>query len=333
MYLHSTVAGRALPGGGGIAGARFSCALRGTRRRVSCRLKSRCGRLRVLLRLRHHRARTAGRLARDRRPGVARRCAVATGDSMLRDFAGARGDFHPILTLPAKAARGARPVRWSRSTGCYQFKSAMAWWDLYRGYRRGALPRAVRGRCSKPRCARYREFLPGHPERHKVMDRLHAFCYFLEGLLPRADDDRRCAAALRDGIARAAHALRDIAPRVRALRRVRAVAARAAVRRLAGSGAARLGYRGAASAEATAGFQASAVDPRIDGGFWFGRKDGEWLPFVNPVSTAFAGQALELWEASAAASRAAPPPADLTLGPLTRSSSPSSPAPTNSTGD
>ena len=31
------------------------------------------------------------------------------------------------------------------------------------------------------------------------MDRLHAFCYFLEGLLPRAAESR-CAAALRDGI-------------------------------------------------------------------------------------------------------------------------------------
>ena len=30
------------------------------------------------------------------------------------------------------------------------------------------------------------DFLPGHPERPKVMDRLHAFLYFLEGLLPRA---------------------------------------------------------------------------------------------------------------------------------------------------
>ena len=43
------------------------------------------------------------------------------------------------------------------------------------------------------------------------MDRLHAFCYFLEGLLPRAAD-ARCAAALRDGIARVAWHLRDIAP-------------------------------------------------------------------------------------------------------------------------
>ena len=54
-------------------------------------------------------------------------------------------------------------------------------------------------------------FLPGHPDRMRVMDRLHAFCYFLEGLLPRAREPR-CCAALRDGIVRVAALLRDIAP-------------------------------------------------------------------------------------------------------------------------
>ena len=44
------------------------------------------------------------------------------------------------------------------------------------------------------------------------------------------------------------------------------------------------------------GFQAASDDPRVAGGFWFGRKRGELLPFVNPVSTAFCVQALALWE-------------------------------------
>ena len=43
-------------------------------------------------------------------------------------------------------------------------------------------------------------------------------------------------------------------------------------------------------------FQAGGSDPRIDGGYYFGRKPGQWLPYVNPVSTAFALQALALWE-------------------------------------
>jgi hypothetical protein len=45
-----------------------------------------------------------------------------------------------------------------------------------------------------------------------------------------------------------------------------------------------------------AGYQARSDDPRLDGGFWFGRKGGEMLPYMNPVSTAFSLQALALWE-------------------------------------
>ena len=50
-------------------------------------------------------------------------------------------------------------------------------------------------------------------------------------------------------------------------------------------------------ASRTASFQAlDAADPRIRGGFWFGRKGAQMLPFSNPVSTAFCLQALALWQ-------------------------------------
>ena len=49
-----------------------------------------------------------------------------------------------------------------------------------------------------------------------------------------------------------------------------------------------------------AAFQAADADPRMNGGYWFGRKRAEPLPFINPVSAAFATQALELWETSRA---------------------------------
>jgi hypothetical protein len=52
----------------------------------------------------------------------------------------------------------------------------------------------------------------------------------------------------------------------------------------------------AEEARRAAGFQARSDDPRIDGGFWFGRRRGEIMPYVNPVSTAFSLQALALWE-------------------------------------
>jgi hypothetical protein len=223
--------------------------------------------------------------------------AVAIGESMTRDFAGPTGDFHPILTLPGRSPLPRDPLRWSRTATCYQLKSAMALWDLHEATcdERGPF-REPYERVLEASLQTYADFLPGHPDRPKVMDRLHAFCYFLEGLLPRAADSR-CTAALRDGIARVACHLRAIAPEFdrsdvyAQLLRVRLYADWLGVVPL---------DRHAAEFEAAqlAAFQAVDPDPRIDGGYWFGRKCAEPLPFINPVSAAFACQALELWETS-----------------------------------
>jgi hypothetical protein len=174
----------------------------------------------------------------------------------------------------------------------------MAWWDLFEatGDTRFVEPYE---RVLDYSLRAYADFLPGHPERAKVMDRLHAFSYFLEGLLPRAAD-ARCAAALRDGIGRAAFHLRDIAPEFERsdvyaqLLRVRLYADWLGVAPLNGP---------AAEFEATqlAAFQVMGpgpAGPSMNGGYWFGRKRTGPLPFVNPVSAAFAMQALELWETS-----------------------------------
>ena len=138
-------------------------------------------------------------------------------------------------------------------------------------------------------------FLPGHPDRMKVVDRLHPFLYFLEGLLPRATEPH-CAAALRSGIPIAAAHLRNLAPEFERsdayaqLLRVRLYANLAGVVPLDRE-AARF------EAQTLAGFQSSDTDPRVDGGFTFGRLHGCCIPHVNPVSTAFALQALALWDA------------------------------------
>jgi hypothetical protein len=223
--------------------------------------------------------------------------AVAVGDSMARDFASSAGDFHPILALPSKTPVARDPLRWSRTATCYQLKSAMAWWDLFEatGETRFTEPYE---RVLAASLRTYADFLPGHAERPKVMDRLHAFCYFLEGLLPRAAE-ARCAAALRDGIGRAACHLRAIAPE---FERSDVYAQLLRARLYADwLGAVPLD-RPAAESEAAqlASFQAADADPRINGGYWFGRKRAEPLPFINPVSAAFATQALELWETSRA---------------------------------
>jgi hypothetical protein len=40
-----------------------------------------------------------------------------------------------------------------------------------------------------------------------------------------------------------------------------------------------------------------------DGGFYFGSSAGTWEPYINPVSAAFALQALALWSGDAQADR------------------------------
>lgn len=219
--------------------------------------------------------------------------AAALGTSMARDFPSAEGDLHPILSLPDKRPAARDALRWSAAPGCYQLKAAMAWWDLAEATGDAGF-REPYERALEYSLRTYGGFLPGHPDRLKVMDRLHAFLYFLEGMLPRASE-RRCAAAICDGIRRASRHLREIAPQFARsdvyaqLLRIRLCADWAGVTPL---------DREAAQAEAAtlAGFQAAANDSRIDGGFYFGRKGDGPLPFVNPVSTAFALQALALWE-------------------------------------
>ena len=215
------------------------------------------------------------------------------GDAMLRDFESSRGDFIRF-SRSRKRPADRDDSRWSCTATCYQLKSAMAWWDLFEATREPRFTEPYE-RVLEASLRTWANFLPGHADRHKVMDRLHAFGYFLEGLLARADEPR-CVAALRDGIARCARHLRDIAPE---FERSDVYAQLLRVRLHAGwLGIVPLDLPAAqCEAERLAAFQVTSADPRIDGGYWFGRRGGAWLPFVNPVSAAFAGQALELWEA------------------------------------
>jgi hypothetical protein len=200
-------------------------------------------------------------------------------------------DYHPILTLPDKAPLP-RTAQWSTAPGCYQAKSALAWWELgaitgdekLKQYYLDAIEAGIHT------C---RGFLAGANERLKIMDRLHAYCYFLEALSPllaRPDCVKTYAAVL----AEAARFLRELAPEfVRS--DVYAQILRARVR---ASHALPLDITAVREeAAALVGFQAESDDPRIDGGFLFGKRGGVMSPHVNPVSTTFAIQALEMWRA------------------------------------
>lgn len=204
--------------------------------------------------------------------------------SLAFDFIG-DGVFHPVIRLPDKQPLPYEPP-WSRSPGCYQLKSALAWLGI--GDEHGgrmfdaALQSALRTE---------EAFLPGDPDPNRVMDRLHPYCYFLEALLFRPE----CAAVLASGIDRVAALLRAISPQFERsdvcaqLLRVRLVAHHLGTVSLNEPAAAE-------EADRVSKYQARSEDARLDGGFWFGRKDGEILPYMNPVSTAFSLQALALWE-------------------------------------
>jgi hypothetical protein len=216
--------------------------------------------------------------------------AVAAGHSMLENFQNGAA-VHPILALPGKRPLPYEP-RWSASPGCYQLKSALAWHDLAA---ETGEPRflAAYEAVLEQSLASHGAFLDGDADREKIMDRLHAYAYFLEGLLPVLDRPR-CAAVYRDGVERIANRLRAIEPLfVRSdvygqLLRARLFGAALASAPLHATEAAR-------EAAEAATFQIESADVRTQGGFGFGRKASGPLPFVNPVSTAFCLQALAFW--------------------------------------
>lgn len=216
--------------------------------------------------------------------------AVRTGDSMRRHFRSGEGS-HPILTLPQMQPLPPA-AQWSRSPGCYQLKSAMAWWDLARAsgeprfepWYEETLAGALRS---------HGQFLPAEtPER--TMDRLHAYSYFLEGMMPAAGR-AEIRSALQEGIARTARYLRDIAP---VFERSDVYAQLLRVRLLADQADAVALNRGEAAEEAARipEFQVESGDVRFAGGYAFGRRAGAIIPHMNPVSTGFCSQALEMWD-------------------------------------
>ena len=203
--------------------------------------------------------------------------------AMAYDFL-AEEAVHPIITLPDK-----QPLpyekRWSREPGCYQLKSALAWRDLAEATGQPALNQPFE-RMLEYSLATHDTFLPGTDQEERVMDRLHAYCYFLEAL-QAVSDRKEVQEALKTGIARVAHHVRAIAPLfARSDVYAQLLRVRIFSRHF-------IPIDNAAAEEEAAAVHTFA---RPDGGFWFGRKAGELLPFSNPVSTSFCLQAITMWE-------------------------------------
>lgn len=217
--------------------------------------------------------------------------AVKVGDSMMRDFAD-DDHFNPILELPGKKALPLEPKRWSRSFGCYQLKAALGWYELWQITKNERYLACYRQMLNAA-IESHMEFLPGSDTDIAVMDRLHAYSYFLEGLLP-VFNEPAAAEATKVGIERLASFARKVKP---LFLRCDVLAQLLRVRLFADqNGVARLDENAAQEEVAwIQEFQSDDPDPRLQGGFWFGRKGREMLPFMNPVSTAFCYQALEMW--------------------------------------
>lgn len=202
--------------------------------------------------------------------------ARAAAYGMIQSFRG-ENDYHPILTLPGKAPVP-RTKKWSRTAGCYQLKAAMAWWDVAEITGDSALregyPAMVEYAMKTQAC-----FLREAADPYDAMDRLHAYAYFLEGLLP-VFERPECRQAHADGLESIQRVIDEVEP----------VFVRSDVyAQLLRAGLPSLGV-----AEKLTAFQAVSDDPRVDGGFYFGRRDGKISPQVNPVSTVFAMQALAM---------------------------------------
>ena len=216
--------------------------------------------------------------------------AELAGESMIRDFA-AGDTWHPILNLPGKYPLQWRE-QWSRRPGCYQLKSALAWHELHQATGNDRFAEAYSAALAKA-LATEGEFLPADT-REKTMDRLHAYTYFLEALLPAAERSG-VRTALSGGIRKVSSYLREIRPDFERsdvnaqLLRVRLLAAQ-------NEGVPLNEEEAAEEAAAIEQFQIDKPGSPHHGGFWFGRKRGIIMPFTNPVSTAFCLQAHAWWQ-------------------------------------
>ncbi len=211
--------------------------------------------------------------------------AQAIGHAMARDFEREDGAHWPVLILPDKAPAPLDPARWSRVSGCYQLKSAVAWRELA-AITGDALWADRYAAALEAALDSHESYLPGATDPHKVMDRLHPYLYFLEALLadPKRED------IVRQGAARVGELFHQLAPEFE-----RADVAAQLLR-----------------VECALGLPDTfALAARVrefqgeDGGYWFGRKGGVWMPHVSPVPTAFAMQALEWFERPQSIDRAA----------------------------
>jgi hypothetical protein len=219
----------------------------------------------------------------------AERCGIAMRTRMSR----VDGSFFPLLDLKSGEPR-AGTDSWSVEAEVYQLKSSLAFLELSdaTGNREfDTSTQLMLNWCLKT----HEGFVRGDDAPEDIMGRLHAYCYFLEGLLPVAAEVMKASHALQHGLLDVENLMREVAASyqrcdvVAQLLRLRLYADRI--------GAMELDFAEAEKeAQTLEQFQHQSTDPKIDGGFAFARRNGQLTPHVNPASTALAIQALAMWE-------------------------------------
>ena len=218
----------------------------------------------------------------------AERCGAAMMGRMSR----VDGSFFPILDR-ATGIPSAGEGHWSLEPGVYQLKTGLAFLELAELTSSGVFSRTAEDLLQWS-MRQHESFLAGAPDPAGVADRTHAYCYFLEGLLPFIDRRFDCVQALQAGMTAVENAIdthRETLERtdtIAQLLRLRLIGEYVGVVEIDLSAASR-------EAEALPGFQLHTTDRRTNGAFSFGRRNGELTPHANPVSTIFALQALRMW--------------------------------------
>lgn len=220
---------------------------------------------------------------------AAERCGLALVGRMRR----VDGAFFPLFNLETGEPFEGTD-KWSLRSGVYHLKVGLAFRELS----------VITGLAEFDACLgdlkrwcldRHEVFLPGHDDPERVMDRMHAYCYFLEGLLPYAGFESDSSRALQFGILKLENLVRELeagflrSDVVAQLLRLRLFAEKLGVMEL--------DFRQAEQeACLVREFQQVSPDPAIRGGFAFARRDGQTVPHINPASTIFALQALDMWD-------------------------------------
>ena len=204
------------------------------------------------------------------------------------------GSFFPLYDIAMNHPHSGSGA-WSVEPGVYQLKVGLAFLELAEATGMGQFKASTEFMRTWALKRQESFLLDDTEEPQLMMDRAHAYCYFLEGLLPEAALDRDCRQALQFGLLRVENLVDEIGGQFQRcdvlaqVLRLRLYADIIGVMEL---------NRGRADQEATriAEFQIQSPDPRVDGGFAFARQRSELLQHINPATTAVAVQALQMWE-------------------------------------